>query len=26
MSEPKKAKSFCIEEQKNILVKGDADK
>jgi len=26
MSEPKKAKSFYMEEQKNILVQGDADK
>jgi len=26
LSEPKKVKSFCIVEQKNILVQGDADK
>ena len=26
MSEPRKVKSFCIEEQKTILVQGDADK
>jgi hypothetical protein len=26
MSEPKKGKAFCIEEQKTILVRGDVDK